>query len=61
MSSTAVQAKDEYTRKSEKGSVGLSCYGSVRADRYTPIEEAEHIHSEVCLMRQEHPLPFGLR
>ena len=61
MSTATVPAKDEYTRKSEKESICLSCYASVRADRYTPLEEAEHVHSEVCLMREDHPLPFGLR
>jgi len=60
MSTATVPSKDEYMRKSEKESICLSCYESVRADRYTPLEEAENIHSEVCLMRQDHPLPFGL-
>jgi hypothetical protein len=59
MSSSQPQRKDDYTRKSEKESICLSCYMTVRSDRYTALEEAEHIHSEVCLMRAEHPLPFG--
>lgn len=59
MSTANVQ--DEYTRKSDKESICLSCYASVRADRYTPLEEAEHIHTEVCLMRSDYPLPVGPR
>jgi hypothetical protein len=59
MSSIRPEKKVEYTRKSEKESICLSCYNTVRADRYTALEEAEHIHSEVCLMRTDHPLPFG--
>ena len=29
----------------------MFCFLTVKEDRYTPIEEAEDIHADVCLMR----------
>jgi hypothetical protein len=50
MSSTASDPKEPFTRKSEKESICMLCFSSVRADRYTTLELAENIHSEICLM-----------
>ena len=38
-----------FTRKSETESICTSCFNTVRADRYVPLDEAEDIHSDVCL------------
>ncbi len=29
----------------------MCCFQTVRADRYTRLEEVEDIHADVCLMR----------
>ena len=59
MSSPTIEETREYTRRSEKESICMSCYLTVRADRYASLEEAERTHSQLCLMRSCYPLPLG--
>jgi hypothetical protein len=44
-------AKPEFTRRSETESTCLNCFQTVKTDRYAPLEEAESIHSDVCLQK----------
>lgn len=39
-----------FTRRTETESICMSCFLTVKADRYTPLEIAEDIHADVCLM-----------
>jgi hypothetical protein len=41
----------EFTRKSEAESVCMYCSQTIRTDRYTPLEELEDIHADVCLQK----------
>jgi hypothetical protein len=41
----------QFTRQSESESICMSCLSTVRTDRYTPLEVAEEIHSDVCLVK----------
>jgi hypothetical protein len=41
----------DYTRRSETESICMYCFQTVKTDRNTPLEEAERIHSDVCLHR----------
>jgi hypothetical protein len=40
----------EFTRKSGAESICMRCLLTVRADRYTSLEDAENAHSEACLL-----------
>ena len=40
-----------FVRRSEKESICTSCFRTVQTDRYTPLETAEEIHADLCLMR----------
>jgi len=38
----------EFTSRSETDSICMSCYRTVRADRYTSLKQAQREHSTVC-------------
>ena len=40
-----------FTRKSETESTCMFCSQKVCTDRYVPLEEAEDIHADVCLVK----------
>ncbi len=42
-----------FTRQSETESTCMSCFQTVRTDRYVPLEAAEDIHADVCLVKPE--------
>jgi len=42
-----------FIRRSETESICASCFVSVRTDQYLPIEVAEDIHGDVCLVRPD--------
>ena len=50
----------KFTRRSETESICNSCFVTLRADRYSPIEVAEEIHADVCLVRPATPLEYVL-
>jgi len=41
----------EFSRRSDTESICMCCFQPVRADRYTPLEEVEDIHADVCPLR----------
>jgi hypothetical protein len=38
-----------FSRRSEKESTCMFCFLTIRADKYTPLEDVEEIHADVCL------------
>jgi hypothetical protein len=52
--------KPQFTRRSEAESICTYCFTTVRTDRYTPLEEAEDIHADVCLQKPNSPLRYVL-
>lgn len=40
-----------FIRQSDTESTCMSCFQKVRTDRYVPLEEAEDIHANVCLVK----------
>jgi hypothetical protein len=50
----------DFTRKSECESICMHCFQMVRTDRWTPLEEAERIHADVCLLRVESAMRYEL-
>jgi hypothetical protein len=38
----------QFTSRSETDSICMSCYRTVRADRYTSLRQAQREHSAVC-------------
>ena len=49
----------QFTRKSESESVCLSCMSTIRSDRCTPLDVAEDIHSDVCLVKPSSPVRYA--
>ncbi len=49
-----------FIRKSETESICISCFNTVRADRYVALEVAEDIHSDVCLVKENSPVRHAL-
>jgi hypothetical protein len=60
MSSDQPHAKEEFTRRSETESICTHCFQKVTTDRYTPLEEAESIHADVCLQKVDSALRYAL-
>ena len=52
--------KQDFTPKSETESICMHCFQTVRTDCYTPLEEAERIHSDVCLAQVESAVRYAL-
>ncbi len=50
----------KFTRRSETESICTSCFLTIRTDRFVPLEEAENIHADVCLVGQPSPARFTL-
>jgi len=50
----------EFTRRSEAESICMYCFQTVKTDRYTPLEEAEDIHADVCLNKPGSALRYIL-
>ncbi len=51
---------NNFTRRSETESTCMFCFLTIRADRYTPLQEAEEIHADVCLMRPDSAVRYEL-
>ena len=49
-----------FTRKSPKESICMFCFLTIQSDRYTPIEEVEDIHADVCLVKPGSPVRYVL-
>jgi hypothetical protein len=50
----------EFTRRSETESICMHCFQSVKTDRYTPLQEAEDIHADVCLQKVDSAVRYAL-
>ena len=59
-SSTTSEPKLRFARKSDAESVCMSCFLTVRADPYTKLEDAEDIHADVCLVREDSVVGYVL-
>lgn len=46
-------SQSRFTRQSDTESICIFCSVSIKADRYTVLEEAEDIHADVCLVRPD--------
>lgn len=53
-------ANPQFTKKSETESICMFCFSTVRGDRYVPVEEAENIHADICLMKPGSPVRYVL-
>ena len=53
MSSPQNPDPQQFTRRSETESICRYCFVAVHADRYLPLEEAEDIHADLCLVRPD--------
>lgn len=60
MNSPTFDPRPSFSRQSDKESICMFCFLTIRADRYTPLEEAEDIHADVCLVRPDSPLSYAL-
>jgi len=56
MSSPRTDSGPRFEPKSEKESICLCCFSTVRADRYTPLAVVQEIHLDLCLMGDRPPL-----
>jgi len=54
------ETKPQFTRRSETESICMYCFQTVKTDRYTPLEEAEDIHADVCLNKPGSALRYIL-
>jgi hypothetical protein len=59
MSSEQPPAKQEFTRRSETESICTHCFQTVTTDRYTPLEEVESIHADVCLQKVDSAVRYA--
>ncbi len=53
-------SQPKFTRRSETESICTSCLLTIRTDRYVPLEEAENIHADVCLVGPSSPVRYVL-
>jgi hypothetical protein len=51
MSEQQSDTNSQFTRKSDKESICMYCFLTIRSDRCTPLGEAEDIHADVCLQK----------
>jgi len=51
-------ANPEFTRQSETESVCTHCSGTVKTDRFAPLEVVESIHADVCLHKPMTPARY---
>jgi hypothetical protein len=49
-----------FTPRSEKESICMFCYLTIRADKYLPLKAAEEIHADVCLAKPGSPVRYVL-
>ncbi len=51
---------EKFTRRSESESVCMFCFQTVRSDRYLPLEKAENIHADLCLLRPDSAVRYAI-
>jgi hypothetical protein len=60
MSSTNPDPQPTFTRRSEQESTCTFCSLTIRADRYTTLQDAEEIHADVCLVRPDSAVRYAM-
>ena len=60
MSSLRNPDPQKFTRRSETESVCMFCFATIRTDRFVPLEEAEDIHADLCLLRPDSAVRYAL-
>ena len=50
----------KFTRRSDLESLCRDCFQTVRGDRYLSLDEAEDIHSDLCLQKPDSILRYML-
>jgi len=48
-----------FARRSEMESTCMSCFLTIHADRYAPLEEFEDIHADACLAKQDSQVAYA--
>jgi len=54
------EPNSQFTRRSETESICMFCSLTIQGDRYASVEEAESIHSDLCLMRPDSPVRYAI-
>jgi hypothetical protein len=54
----STDTKPEFTRQSERESICMYCFQTIRTDGHVPLEYVEDIHADVCLARQSYPARY---
>ena len=49
-----------FTRTSDRESICMLCFLTIRTDSYTPLEVAEDIHADVCLVNPDFAVSYAL-
>ena len=49
-----------FTRRSDMESICGCCFTTIQADRYMPIEAAEDVHMDLCLLGPDSPVEYVL-
>jgi hypothetical protein len=49
-----------FVARSETESVCIFCSSTIRADRYHPLQDAEDIHADVCLVRPDSAVQYAI-
>jgi hypothetical protein len=60
MSTPEQPLNPQFTRRSVTESICMNCLKAVRTDRYTPLSEAEDIHTDVCLQKAHLFVRYGI-
>ena len=60
MSDTNSDPESKFIRRSEQESTCMFCFLTIRADRYTPLQDAEEIHADVCLVRPDSAVRYAV-
>ena len=57
---TKYDSQLRFARRSETESVCIFCSTTIRTDRYRPLEDAEDIHADVCLVKPDSSVRYVL-
>jgi hypothetical protein len=60
MCNTNSDPQPTFTRRSEKESVCVFCFLTIRSDDYTTLQDAEEIHADVCLVRPDSAVRYAM-
>jgi hypothetical protein len=60
MCNTNPDPQPTFTRRSEKESVCVFCFLTIRSDDYTTLQDAEEIHADVCLVRPDSAVRYAM-